>query len=164
MAEKVSSIWTAHRDWPGQKDFDKDYEKISILDKVIKTGEGEEDFIVKKIVVVEKQPIAEVVAVDADSVGVYNIMKSLAFQRDPGQFADSGSGEVVDMTGAPEDLMQLKQLGVDAEKAFAALPEDLTKGLDMASFVNSMSQEKFDEFVKAIQARADGKKEEKVNE
>lgn len=143
--------------WEGQKDFDQDYVKISIVDYAVKTGEGDEDYVIKQKVVEERTPIKEVVQVDADSVGVYNIIKQVMRTGDTSLLpADKGDCNV-DMVGAPESLMEVKALGQEAEKKFGDLPIELTKGMDLASFVNSMSQEQFDSFVKAISDRSTGK-------
>ena len=154
-------------EWPGQKDFDEYYEEISILDRVKKTGEGENDFIVEKFVQVDKKPIAEVVAVDAESVGVYNIMKQVLRTGDTSLLPiDKGTGEIVDLVDAPDTLMDLDNMGKEAAKKFAGLPGELTNDMDMTAFVNSMTQEKFDAFIKAVadrQAAAAGKVE-KENE
>lgn len=136
-----------------QGDFDTEYKEIQIIDKVRKVGEGDDDYIIEKVVVESFKPIKEVVDADKDSVGVYNIMRSVAFQNDKTMYQDNGNGQLVDLTCVPEDLMQLKQLGVDAEKKFNDLPQELRGEMDMESFVNSMTQEQFDKFIAAVQAR-----------
>lgn len=141
--------------------WDTEYVSISIVDKAVRTGDGDDDFIIQKVVVEDRQPIDEVVQADAESVGVYNIIKQVMRSGDTSLLpADDGKCQV-DLVGAPENLMELKQMGVDAEKAFNGLPKELTKELDMASFVNSLTQEQFDAFVKGIADRAAGKVEEK---
>lgn len=149
--------------WEGQKDFDQDYISIEIVDKVVKTGEGDNDYVIQKDVLVTKTPIKEVVQADAESVGVYNIIKQVMRTGDTSLLpADKGDCNV-DFVGAPENLMEVKALGQQAEKMFGQLPNELTKGMDMAAFVNSMTQEQFDSFVKAISDRSTGKVE-KENE
>lgn len=144
-----------------QTGFDTDYIKISIVDAVEKIGEGKDDFIVVKKVVTEKQPIQEVIDADAESVGVYNIIKQVVRTGDTSLLpADKGDCHV-DMVGAPETLMEVKAMGQNAEKTFKKLPKDLTKGADMKSFVENMTQEQFDAFVKAIADRTSAKKEVK---
>lgn len=140
--------------YPGQKDFDVYYEDIKIIDSVKKVGDGEEDYIIQKKVVKSKRKIQDVVDADKDSVGVENIIKQVLRTGDTSLLPIDDGKCNVDLVGAPEDLMQLKQTAIDAERAFKELPPELTDGLDMASFVNNMSQEKFDAFIKAMQARA----------
>lgn len=144
-----------------QKDFDQDYITISIVDKVTKIGEGEHDFIIEKEVIEERNPIQEVIDVDKDSVGVYNIIKQVMRTGDTSLLpADDGKCNV-DFVGAPETLMEVKQMGVDAAKAYDGLPSELKGEMDMQSFVNSMTQEQFDAFIKAVADRSSGKVEKK---
>lgn len=143
--------------WEGQKNFDQDYISIEIVDKVVKTGEGDNDFVIQKDVLVNKTPIKEVVQADADSVGVYNIIKQVIRTGDTSLLPSDKGDCNVDMVGAPETLMEVKALGQEAEKKFGELPQELTKGMDLAAFVNSMTQEQFDSFVKAISDRSTGK-------
>lgn len=150
--------------YQGQKDFDTDYKSITIVDKVVKTGEGDEDYIIQKVVIEDKKPIQEVIDADANSVGVYNIMKMFAQTGDESLLPRDRGDCNVDIVGAPENLMELKQMGQDAEKKFAQLDPELTKGMDMAAFVNNLTQEQFDAFIKAATDRAAGKTEEKTNE
>ena len=160
--EKAVNIWTSHIDAPAQTDFDQVYKKVSIIDKVIKTGEGVDDYIIQKVVLVDETPIAEVVGADADSVGVYNIIKQVMRTGDTSLLpVDKGTGEVLDLVGAPESLMELKAMGQNAEAAYNGLPDELKQGLDLTSFVNSMSQERFDAFVASIKERLEKKEESK---
>lgn len=150
-----------------QKDFDKEYDNISIVDSVKKVGDGEDDFVVVKKVIHSKRPIQEVIDADKESVGVYNIIKQVVRTGDTSLLPVDKGDCHVDLTGAPETLMEVKAAGVKAEKAFKDLPKDLTKGLDMASFVESMTQEQFNSFIAAVAARSqkqEVKKEVKGNE
>ena len=149
--------------WEGQKDFDTEYVSIEIRDRVKKTGNGEEDYIVEKVVVETRTPIQEVIDADAQSVGVNNIIKQVLKTGDTSLLpVDTGNCNV-DMVGAPENLMEVKALGQNAEREFAALSPEITEGRDMVSFVENMSQEKFDSLMKAISDRANAQKEVKDN-
>lgn len=149
--------------WEGQKDFDQDYISIEIVDYVEKTGEGENDYVINKKVVETRTPIKEVVQADADSVGVYNIIKQVMRTGDTSLLPVDKGDCNVDFVGAPETLMEVKALGQNADKIFDELPKELTKGLDMKAFVDSLTQEQFDSFIKAISDRSTGKVE-KENE
>lgn len=145
----------------GQKDFDQEYKSIEIVDRVKKVGEGDDDYVIYKDVIVTWKPIQEVIDADKDTVGVENIIKQVLRTGDTSLLpVDTGNCNV-DLVDAPESLMELKQMGVQAQQKFEALPEDLTKGMDMASFVNNMNQEQFDAFIAAVAARASGKEEDK---
>lgn len=150
--------------WPGQKDFDQDYLTIEIVKVAEKTGEGDQDYIIKDKVIKTYKPIQEVIDADASSVGVENIIKQVLRTGDTSLLPSDDGKCNVDFVGAPENLMELKQVGIDAEAKFASLPGDLTKGMDMKSFVESMTQEQFDSFIKAIADRSSAKKEVKENE
>lgn len=150
--------------WEGQKNFDTEYVSIEIRDRAKKTGNGDEDFIIEKVVVETRTPIQEVIDADAQSVGVNNIIKQVLKTGDTSLLpVDTGNCNV-DMVGAPENLMEVKALGQKAEKEFAALSPDVTEGRDMISFVENMSQEKFDSLMKAISDRANAQKEVKKDE
>lgn len=150
--------------YEGQKDFDQHYKSIKIIDVVKKTGEGEDDYIIEKKVIEDLQPIKDVVEADRESVGVENIIKQVLRTGDTSLLPVDKGNDFVDLVGAPENLMELKALGQKAEKDFEALPGELKGDLDMAAFVNSMSQEKFDAFIKAVKDRASQKKEVKSDE
>lgn len=141
--------------------FDTEYKIISIVDKVVKVGEGDHDFIVDKEVIEEFKPIQEVVDVDKDSVGVYNIIKQVMRTGDTSLLPQDDGNCDVDFVNAPTDLMELKEMGVNAEASFKALPDVITEGRDMKSFVEMMSQEKFDALIKAIADRSSRKVEKK---
>ena len=147
--------------WPGQKDFDTTYKSIEIVDKVVKTGEGEHDFVVVKDVIVKETPIQEVIDADAMSVGVENIIKQVLRTGDTSLLPVDNGNPFVDVVGAPDNLMDLKKVGTDAEAAFKKLPDELTKGLDMKSFVENLTQAQFDAFIKAVADRSSGKVDKK---
>ena len=145
--------------WKGQDNFDQSYESIKIVDKVVKTGTGDDDYIVKKVVIREYTPIQEVIDADKESVGVYNIIKQVTRTGDTSLLPIDKGNCNVDLVGAPETLMEVKQMGEKAAKDFAALPNDLTRGQSMVDFVNNMTQEQFDAFIKAVADRSSGKVE-----
>lgn len=169
MAEKLKKIHSPFIRGPrenesvAQTNFDQDYVSIQIVDYVERTGEGDQDFVVLQKVIEDRKPIQEVVDADASNVGVYNIIKNVLRTGDESLLpVDDGKCQV-DLVDAPENLMELKQMGLDAEKKFASLPQELVGDMDMTKFVESMSQEKFDQFVNALIARQE-KKGENGNE
>lgn len=150
--------------WPGQSNFEKDYKSIEIVTYAEKTGEGDQDYVIKQKVVETFRPIQEVIDADASSVGVENIIKQVLRTGDTSLLPQDKGDCNVDLVDAPENLMELKQLGIDAESNFKGLPSELTKGMDMKSFVENMTQEQFDAFVKAVADRSSGNNEVKENE
>lgn len=148
----------------GLKDFDQDYESIEIVDVVQKIGDGEEDFVIVKKVNRSYTPIKDVVDADKDNVGVYPILKAFERTGDETLLPMEKEATNVDLVGVPSSIMEIKQTGVDAEKAFSRLPGELTQGMDMKAFVEGMSQDKFNEFIAAVAARQAKKQEVKSDE
>lgn len=142
---------------------DKEYKSIQILDCVKKTGDGEQDFIIDKKVEVTLQPIRDVVDADKDKVGVYAVLKQFMRTGDQTLIPRDDGNCNVDLVGAPESLIDVDRLGKEAEQKFTTIPEELRGELDMEKFVESMSQEKFDAFVKAVADRSSKKSEVKEN-
>ena len=139
--------------WPGESNFDTDYVTISIVDRVKKVGAGDNDFVIVKEVIEDRQPIQEVIDADAESVGVYNIIKQVLRTGDTSLLPVDKGGNV-DLVDAPDNLMELGHLGQDAAAKFGTLPDELTKGLDMKNFVETLTQDQFDAFIKAVADRA----------
>ena len=147
----------------GIKKFDTAYKSIKIIDDVKEVGKddkGQPIYVVGKKVLEEFLPIREVIDADASSVMTPDkIMLQFLKTGDSSILpVDDGSCNV-DLVGAPESLMEVKQMGVEAQKKFDKLPDELKGDMSMVEFVNSFSQEKFDAFVKAISDRANKKME-----
>ena len=147
--------------WEGQKDFDTEYITRTLVNYAEKVGEGEQDYVIKQKVIEEKTSIQETIDADKESVGVYNIIKQVLRTGDETLLPKDDGSCQVDLVGAPETLMEVKNLGIQAEEGFSKLPGELTKGMDMTAFVQNMTQEQFDAFMKAIADRSSGKVEEK---
>ena len=144
--------------------YETDYDEIAIVDKVTKIGEGEHDFIIEKEVIHTKKPIQEVIDADKDSVGVENIIKMVLRTGDTSLLPVDKGDCNVDLVGAPETLMEVKQMGVDAQAVFGKLPADLVKGMDMKAFVDNMTQEQFDAFVAAMKSKLEPSSEKGGND
>lgn len=149
---------------PGQGSWDENYESIEIVDVVKKIGDGDDDYVIVKKVNRSYTPIKDVVEADRDNVGVAPILKAFVRTGDESLLPMEKEASTVDLVGAPSSIMEIKQQGVDAEKAFAGLPHDLTQGMDMKAFVEGMSQEKFNQFIQAVAARQAKKQEVKTDE
>ena len=162
MEKKLNNPWVPNDYKPEiVLEFDTEYKTISIVDTVVKVGDGEDDFIIVKKVIEEFKPIQEVIDADADSVGVYNIIKQVMRTGDTSLLPVDKGDCNVDFVGAPESLMELDKMGANAAKKFADLDPALTKGLDMKNFVETLTQEQFDAFIKAVADRTAGKVENK---
>lgn len=158
----VNNPWSYNgQEFAPQTNWDTTYKSIQIVDKVVKTGEGDHDFVVVKDVLVEETPIKEVIEADFASVGIENIIKQVLRTGDTSLLPVDKGNDYVDVVGAPENLMELKAMGQKAEAKFNDLPDELTKGLDMKNFVESLTQDQFDAFIKAVAERTAGKVEDK---
>ena len=88
--------------------WDEYYIDRVLKDKVVKTGEGEDDFTIVKVVVEDKRSIKETIDAQADEVGLENILKRYALTGDESilpQSVNANGGEVFDMTQLPQDLI-----------------------------------------------------------
>lgn len=138
----------------GQGNFDQYYIDQEICKRAVPVDGTDGEYIIEEYIKESKRKISDVVEVDRSSVGVDNIIRQVLRTGDTSLLpVDKGNGELVDFTNAPSSLMELKQMGVDAENKFKSLPKELVEGLDMTSFINSMNQEKFDAFIKAVNDR-----------
>lgn len=149
---------------PGLDNFDQDYKIIQIVDHVVEVGKDQDNkpiYNIEKVVIEDYQRIQDVIDQDAPNLATPDkIMMQFLKTGDPSVLPVDQGNCNVDLVGAPENLMDVKQVGVDAQQKFEKLPKELTEDMDMVSFINSMSQEKFDAFVKAISDRAADKKGE----
>lgn len=162
-AKKINSPFAGSHRGTAKQEFDTKYEKISIVNAVKKTGTGENDYVVYKKVIREYTPIKEVVSADAESCGVQNIIKQVLLTKDT-SILPVDKGVNADLLNAPENLMELKQRGIDAQQKFESLPQELVNGQSMTSFVENMSQERFNEFAKALADRLAKKDKKEVKE
>lgn len=140
---------------------DPEYISIQILDVAKKVGEGDNDFVIDKKLVISKDPVQDVIDADKDKVGVYSVLKQFMRTGDQDLIPRDTGKCNVDLVGAPSSLIEVDQLGKESEKKFAKLPKELTGELDLQKFVETMSQEKFDAFVKAVADRSSKGKEVK---
>lgn len=123
---------------PALTDFDKYYIDNEVHDVVKKTGDGEEDFIVIKKLVLKKRDIKEVINASASEVGVENMINRLA--RSGESLPNVVVGEdVIDTTRMPSNLAEAIQFGEEARKKFEALPKELVNGRSYEEFIKTCS-------------------------
>ena len=118
------------RECPGQGDWDTDYIELEHKVVVKKTGEGEDDYVLITKHIVHKTPIAEVVARDAGTCSIQAIMAQVLKTGDTSLLPTPHpkDGVVNDITGVPDNLMDLDNQMKAMEAKFAALPDSLKKG------------------------------------
>lgn len=141
--------------FPGQKFDDVDdktivegYEK----EIVKKTGEGDEDFIIdKKLVVYRSYSRDKYIQDQSDDVGILNVLKKVALSgtdltQDNPYAAKPG---YVDMTKFPETVAEAEALICDANKKWAAIPDEVKDGMSYDDFIKSGAAQKLYDYYKA---------------
>lgn len=150
---KANSAWTPRPSKPGVKDFEKYYVNYEIKDVVKKVGEGEDDYVLEKKKIIHKDLIKGVIDSHSDEVGVYKLIERAMLTGDYSLLKGAQahvSDSVLDITGSPTDLADGLHQRVAQEQAYAALPASLTKGRTLEQFINTITQEEFDAFIKGL--------------
>lgn len=150
---KANSAWTPRPSKPGVKGFDKYYVNYEVKTIVKKVGEGEDDYVLENKKIIHKDLIKGVVDSHADEVGVYKLIERAMLTGDQSLLKGAQahvSDSVLDITGAPSDLADGLHQRAAQEKAYAALPASLTKGRTLEQFINTITQEEFDAFIKGL--------------
>lgn len=142
--------------------WDEYYIDRKLVDSVVKTGEGDHDFIIVKKVIEDKTSIKELIASQADDVGLENILKKFAVTGDPGILPEAvtDNNEIADFTQMPQDLIEAQNLFSAQEEAFKSLPEELVKGRSFGEFMAHINQDEFNVWQAALKAKLEPKKEE----
>ncbi|QCS36571.1 hypothetical protein [Capybara microvirus Cap3_SP_468] len=122
-----------------QSDFDQYYFENEVVKKFVKTGvdnEGDDVGYIQEKVIVHKRLIKDVVAQDADSVGVEPYLKMMALS---GQSLPdvSFTDEINDFTQFPEDVGDAMRLGDKANALYASLPEEIRRNYTLDQFMQS---------------------------
>lgn len=158
------------KNYEGQKDFDKYYldvtEKEVFKDSGEKDEEGNSLGVVEKKLIVKKIDIQEMLNSQADSVGVEAYMRALALQGDNiSDYNTLVDDKVQDFSQMPETLAEVMTAGDKAKAAFANLDPAL-KGnhTTIEGFLNDLTQEKIDAFIKGRVEALTPKKEVKEGE
>lgn len=171
MEEKkivITNAFTPRKRVKKEKIWDQEYVSLVPKDVVKKIGEGEEDFTIITKFVERREDINKLINSQANEVGIYNLLDRIAKTGDdtllPKPFDDK-SGQVLDYTRFPEDLMDVHQQQDQAAIAFDSLPDELKKGRKFEDFAANVTDAEAIEFIKAfIQSRVPQKKEEKKGE
>lgn len=150
--EKSLNAFQVRKTYKGQKGFEKDYIDRKIYQVVEKTGPNEYDFVLKLKVIDKKKPIKDVVSLDKDSVGVYNVLRSII--REHGQeYADAICNRgtkyedvINDVSGMPDNLMDAHALMDELKKIYSTLPAEITKGKDVLDFFSKVSKDDLHKF------------------
>lgn len=144
--------------WFSDVQFDTEYVNLVKKTKVIKTGEGDYDYVLEDVYIEERTPIKEVVARDSGQFSVKSILERVALTGDEslipaGQTYD---GKVNDFTNMPDNLMDLNAKMQSAEALYAGMPTSLTQGRSFEEFCSTLSKEELDTFINATVSTLSG--------
>lgn len=146
-----------------QTDFDEDYIELEHKDVVKKTGDGEDDYVLVTKHIPHRTPIAEVVARDSGTCSIRAIMDQVLRTNDQSLLPTPmpKDGVTNDITGVPDNLLDLDNLNKDMAAKYEALPDELKKGRSFAEFCELITQDEFMQFIASIvpkKAEKDGDK------
>lgn len=169
MANKIVTAYVPNGDLPvpTQTDYSKDDDIVEyeIKEYVVKTGEGDEDFVVKTRVV-EKSRIKRQDYINSfrDDVGILNILAKVQATGDATLLDQKKGGSYIDISTLPDNVDDANKAIAVGVAAFDGLPEEIKKKMSMAEFVDKFGQEEFDALIaaKAVELAAK-KKESEVN-
>lgn len=133
---------------PGLTDFDTDYIDYEVVDVAKKVGKADTDVVVEKKVVYSKTNISDVINSQVNLVGVDNLMKNI------GQTQVVNDDTEIDYTQYPTDAADLRLKAMSVDKIYSKIPDDLKKGRSVQDFVESLTQEEFDNWVASMRPKA----------
>lgn len=174
MSEKVNtqkrsfSPFITRINAPKMSDFDKYYLDISYKDIYRKAGidsDGEEYGVLEIKPIVKKKDIVDFLNSQVDSVGVESYMRALAIQGVSGDdfFTNVDLNKVQDFTDAPDNKFDGALYGKKAVELFNNL-DPVLKGnhTTIEGFLNSLSKDTIDAYIKGKVEAAFPKKEPEV--
>lgn len=146
---------------PGQDNFDTEYVDIELKDVVKKTGEGEDDFVIITKEILHRTPIDEVVSRDSGTCSIRAIMDQVLRTGDTSLIPVGmpKDGVINDVTGVPDNLLDLDNLNKEMAAKFEALPDELKKGRSFAEFCELINQDEFMQFIASIAPKKEAKKD-----
>ena len=158
----IRNAFTAQKHAPRLNNckYDEYYIDVQLVDKVVKTGEGEEDFSIVKKEVITKRSIKEVIEAQADEVGLENILKKFSITGDESILPEKciPNDQIMDFSAMPQDLIDANNAFNGMKAAFDALPDELKQGRDFASFMQTLTQKQFDDYINSLKPKDDDKK------
>lgn len=146
----------------------KDIVDYKLVQRSVKTGDGDYDFIlIDEVIEVGRRNRRKELNKYAPDVGAPNVIAKLAKQginAGDGRFAAQTG--YVDATKLPQDLEDLtalaKELDPLTSKAWAAIPADLKKNMNMQDFAKRYNAHMLNDFIKARYAKPEAKTDVKA--
>lgn len=130
--------------------IDNDIIKYKQIDVCIKTGEGEEDYVLqKKVVPYSKENRKEVIESYRNDVGILNILKKVALTGDNTLLDQRHNAIGIDCTNLPANYMEAFEALENGLVSFKDLPDDIKNKMSVDEFVKNYKQEDFDAYIQA---------------
>lgn len=155
LERKVFSPFITRINASKKSDFDKYYIDRDVKEVFKATGQVDENGdalgVVELKIIDKKLDISEVLESQRDSVGVEAYIKSLSLQGENiNDFGTVVDDKINDFSEMPNTLADVMTAGDKAKEAFANM-DPVLKGehTTIEGFLNSLSQEKVDSYIKA---------------
>lgn len=168
MSEKIKKLpqnpFISYEEVPQEKGFDKYYVDYEIRNKVKKTGEGDEDYVIEPVIIEHKRLIEEVVNAEVSDVGVEAYLRRLAVSGESlpdVAYSDISKAPVVDTTKFPETTGDFVKMTNSARERFSKLPRELTQGMSYEEFVNADMSKLISSYLNKIKSRTEKVGDEK---
>ena len=128
----------------------KDFATGVEIEKCIKTGEGEEDFvIVTELRIDKKVNHQDYLNQFADDVGILNVLKRVIKTGDASLFNERNETQAgyMDLTNMPGDIIAASEMINKANAAYEQLPDDLKKKLSKEDLIKINNLELYNNIV-----------------
>lgn len=122
----------------------------AVVDKVVKTGEGDTDFVIKKeLKEISRVNRAEYINSHREDVGILNIIKKVQLTGDA-TLLNQRSVDIgfADITNLPQDKIDAYKAVEEGVQQFDDLPEDIKKKMSFKQFAEQNDKE-FDALINA---------------
>lgn len=167
IKKKPQNPFISYEEVPQEKGFDKYYIDYEIKNKVKKTGEGDEDYVIEPVIIEHKRLIKEVVNAEVSDVGVEAYLKRLAASGeslpDVG-YSDISKAPIVDTTKFPETTGDFVKMSNDAKARFAKLPRELTNGMSYEEFISADMSKLISSYLNKVKSQSVKVSDEKKGE
>lgn len=135
----------------------KYYKSVEVKEIFKSTGQCDENgdplgVAVKKYIV-KKKDIKQLINADADSVGVYNLLKQLQKSGEelPDiRYEDINKAPILDISNCPNNLMDAVKMSDNIKKEFDKLPDALKRGKDLEEFLKTFNNNDLKAYIDSL--------------
>lgn len=139
--------FAVRKTYEGQSNFDKYFIDREIVQTVIKTGEGENDFVIKNKVIETKRDIVQVIQADACNAGI-DAFLSLYDKTGISLPAVQVQG-VTDYSQCGDNLADALDISKKATKQYQKIDPLLKAGRSLEEFINGITDEEVKKYCMA---------------